>query len=89
MWRESGIQIRTEWAPGMNNEFIPPDSNALFDVIITNESPYRETLNYALALTSGISYRGSFAGNMMDLGFKINGDPSLRPLGDAFPLYKL
>ena len=25
----------------------------------------------------------------MDLGFKINGDPSLRPLGDAFPLYKL
>ena len=89
MWRENGIQIRTEWAPGMNNEFIPPDSNALFDVIITNESPYRETLNYALALTSGISYRGSFAGNMMDLGFKINGDPSLRPLGDAFPLYKL
>ena len=84
MWRENGIQIRTEWAPGMNNEFIPPDSTALFDVIITNESPYRETLNYALALTSGTSYRGSFAGNMMDLGFKINGNPGLRPLGDAF-----
>ncbi|CAL6383485.1 unnamed protein product [Bathycoccus prasinos] len=89
LWRESGIQIRTEWAPGMNNEFIPPDSTALFDVIITNESPYRETLNYALALISGTSYKGSFAANMMDLGFKINGNPDLRPLGDAFPLYKV
>jgi hypothetical protein len=89
MWRESRIQIRTEWAPGMNNEFIPPDSNALFDVIITNESPYRETLNYALALTSGTSYRGSFAGNTIGLGFTINGNPDMRPLGDVFPLYKL
>ena len=89
MWRENGIQIRTESAPGMNKEFIPPDSTALFNVIIRNESPYRETLNYALALTSDISYRGSFAGNMIDLGFKINGNPGLRPLGDAFPLYKL
>ena len=89
MWRENGIKIHTESAPGMNNKFIPPDSTALFDVIITNESPYRETLNYVLALTSGTSYRGSFAGNMMDLGFKINGNPGLRPLGGAFPLYKL
>merc|ERR1712159_150977 len=26
MWRENGIKIHTESAPGMNNEFIPPDS---------------------------------------------------------------
>ena len=84
IWREKGIQIRTEWAPGMNNEFIPPDSTALFDVIITNESLYRETLNYALVLTSGNSYKGDFYGNTMDLLFIVNG-AEFYPHGIAFP----
>ena len=73
----------------MNNEHVPPDSSALFDVVITIESPYRETLNYALTLTSGTSYAGAYGGNMLDLDFKINGNPMLRPLGDAFPLHKI
>ena len=72
----------------MNNEFIPPDSTALFDVIITNESPYRETLNYALVLTSGNSYKGDFDGNTMDLLFNVN-RAEFYPHSIAFPLHKL
>jgi len=89
MWRESGVKIdKTPWSASANNHFIPPDSNALFDIIITNASPYRETLNYALLLTSGKSYTKDLGGNMFDLTFTINGD-RLRPFGDAASLNKI
>jgi hypothetical protein len=52
MWRESGMILQTEWSPGVNNEFIPPGDDALYDLIITNESPYREGMSYGLVLTT-------------------------------------
>ena len=69
MWRESGLIIETEWSAGANNKFIPPGQRALFDLMITNESPYREGHIYGLLLTSGSKYVGDFGGNMMDLSF--------------------
>merc|ERR1711959_128199 len=53
MWRENGMSLETAWAAGVNNEYIPPHSNALYDVTITNDSPYRETMYFGLLLTSG------------------------------------
>ena len=89
MWRETDVKIdKTPWSAGANNHFIPPDSPALFDVVITNASPYRETLNYVLLLTSDQSYTDDFGGNMFDLTFTINGD-RLRPFGDVFSLNKI
>merc|ERR1712159_931627 len=89
MWRETDVKIdKTPWSAGANNHFIPPDSPALFDVVITNASPYRETLNYVLLLTSDQSYTDDFGGNMLDLTFTINGD-RLRPFGDVFSLNKI
>ena len=46
MWREGGLIIETEWSAGADNNFIPPDRRALFDLVITNESPYRDCLLY-------------------------------------------
>ena len=84
MWRETDVKIdKTPWSAGVNNHFIPPDSPALFDVGHRNASPYRETLNYVLLLTSDQSYTDDFGYNMLDLTFTINGD-RLRPFGDVF-----
>ena len=87
MWRESGLIIETEWSAGANNKFIPPGQRALFDLMITNESPYREGHIYGLLLTSGSKYVGDFGGNMMDLSFSINGADSLAPFHSLFPLH--
>ena len=53
MWRESGMIIQSDWSAGVNNGFIPPGDDALYDITITNESPFRETLSYGLVLTTG------------------------------------
>jgi len=89
IWRESDVKIeKIPWSASANNHFIPPDSTALFDIIITNASPYRETLNYVLLLTSSKSYTKNLGGNMFDLTFTINGD-KVRPFGDAASLNKI
>ncbi|CAL6391783.1 unnamed protein product [Bathycoccus prasinos] len=87
MWREGGLIIETEWSAGANNDFIPPHHRALFDLVITNESPYREGHIYGLLLTSGAQYTGDFGGNMMDLSFTINGADSLAPFHSLVPLH--
>jgi hypothetical protein len=87
MWREGGLIIETEWSAGANNDFIPPNHRALFDLVITNESPYREGHIYGLLLTSGAQYTGDFGGNMMDLSFTINGADSLAPFHSLVPLH--
>ena len=71
---ESGLIVET--AAPMNNKFIPPGQNALFDIIITNESPYRESHIYGLQLISGSQYTGDFGGNMLVI-IHINGVPNL------------
>jgi len=87
MWREGGLIIETEWSAGADNNFIPPDRRALFDLVITNESPYRESHIYGLLLTSGEQYTGDFGGNMMDLSFSINGGDQLAPFHSLVPLH--
>ena len=85
MWRESGLILTTQASPGMNNKFVSPHSSALFDVVITNESPYRERVDYGLMIMSGEQYVGDFGGNMLDLKFRING-VYVRPYGELLPL---
>jgi len=85
MWRESGIILTTQASAGVNNKFVSPQSSALFDVVITNESPYRETVNYGLMVMRGEQYTGDFGGNMLDLKFRING-VYVRPFGELLPL---
>jgi len=87
LWRESGLIVETAWATGVNNKAIPPGQNALFDIVITNESPYREGHIYGLLLTSGEQYTGDFGGNMMDLSFTLNGADSLAPFHSLVPLH--
>ena len=90
MWRESGLGIEAKHAAGSNNKFVLPGKPALFDVIITNDSPYREGHIYGLLLTSNETNGGSSfsGGNMLDLKFSINGDNTkLRPFGDLLPLH--
>ena len=89
MWREGGLIIETEWSAGADNNFIPPDHKALFDLVITNESPYREGHIYGLLLTSGKQYSGDFGGNMMDLSFTLNGVPSIAPFQSLVPLHDI
>jgi len=90
MWRESGLGIEAKHAAGSDNYFVLPGKPALFDVIITNDSPYREGHIYGLLLTSTETNGGSSfsGGNMLDLKFSINGDNTkLRPFGDLLPLH--
>jgi|TARA_B110000483_G_scaffold243296_1_gene332343 hypothetical protein len=87
LWRESGLIVETAWATGVNNKAIPPGQNALFDIVITNESPYREGHIYGLLLTSGEQYTGDFGGNMMDLSITLNGADSLAPFHSLVPLH--
>ena len=87
LWRESGLLVETAWAPGVNNKFIPPGQNALFDIIITNESPYRESHIYGLQLISGSQHTGDLGGNMLDLSFTVNGVPNLAPFQQLVPLH--
>ena len=90
MWRESGLGIEAKHAAGSDNYFVLPGKPALFDVIITNDSPYREGHIYGLLLTSNETNGGSSfsGGNMLDLKFSINGDNTkLRPFGDLLPLH--
>ena len=85
MWRESEVDLESAWAAGVNNEYIPPHSNALYDLTITNASPYRETMYFGLLLTSGEAHTADFGGNMLDLTFTINQD-RLRPFGSLLTL---
>jgi len=83
LWRESGMMLETAWAAGVNNKFIHPGQNALFDIIITNESPFREGLTYGLKLISDPKFNGDFAENMLDLSFTVNGVDTLAPYSSA------
>jgi len=83
LWRESGMMLETAWAAGVNNKFIHPGQNALFDIIITNESPFREGLTYGLKLISDPKFNGDFAENMLDLSFTVNGVDKLAPYSSA------
>ena len=89
MWRESGIGIEVAHAPGVNNMHIPPGADALFDVTITNESPYREDGRYGLLLTSRASYSKEAGGNMLGLVFGINtvNTESMVPFGSPYVLH--
>jgi len=89
IWREQGLTLGITASDGMNNEFIAPDSSALFDITITNESPYREGQNFGLLLTSGSRYTGTTYGNMKDLNFKINGIDMGNAMGDLFSLHDI
>ena len=86
MWRESGMILQTEWSPGVNNEFIPPGDDALYDLIITNESPYREGMSYGLVLTTGETWKGADGANMRDLSFSVSNVGGLSILGSMTPL---
>ena len=89
VWRESGLIVETAWAAGVNNKFIPPGQNALFDIIITNESPFREGHIYGLQLISGSKFNGDFGGNMLDLSFTVNGADTLAPYQSLVPLHDI
>ena len=81
--------LETAWAAGVNNKFIPPGQNALFDIIITNESPFREGHIYGLQLISGSEFNGDFGGNMLDLSFAVNGADTLAPYQSLVPLHDI
>jgi len=89
MWREQGLELSIAAADGINNEFIAPDASALFDITITNESPYREGQIFGLLLASGSNYAGDTYGNMKDLNFIINGNDKMSPMGDLFHLHDI
>ncbi|CAL6300661.1 unnamed protein product [Bathycoccus prasinos] len=89
MWREQGLELSIAAADGIDNEFIAPDSSALFDITITNESPYREGQIFGLLLASGSNYTGDTYGNMKDLNFIINGNDKMSPMGDLFHLHDI
>jgi hypothetical protein len=76
-------------ADGMDNEFIAPDLSALFDITITNVSPYREGQIFGLLLTSDSNYTGDTYGNMKDLNFIINGNDKILPFGVLFLLHDI
>jgi len=87
IWRESGLDIAVKHSPGSNNFLVLPSKPALFDVLITNDSPYQEAHIYGLLLTSGDTTESTFSGgNMLDLKFSINGDAKFRPFGDLMHL---
>ena len=84
-WVNTGINS----GYGMNNAAIVPDSSALFDIVITNDSPFRNSQIFGLLLTSGTSYSGDNAGNMKDLNFIVNGNNRFSTFGDLFPLHDI
>ena len=86
MWRESGMILQTEWSPGVNNEFVPPGDDALYDLIITNESPYREGMSYGLVLTTGETWKGADGANVRDLSFTVSNVGGLSSFGSMTPL---
>jgi len=89
MWREAGLIVETASGAGVNNKFIPPGQNALFDIIITNASPFREGHIYGLQLISGSEFNGDFGGNMLDLSFTINGVNTIAPYQSLVPLHDI
>ena len=74
MWRENGMQLSLSASAGMNNRAIPPGKSALYDITITNESPYREPVAMGLSLTQSESYTGAFGANVLDLPMSVSGD---------------
>jgi len=89
MWREQGLELNIAAAVGMNNEAIAPDSSALFDITIENNSPYREGQIFGLLLASGSGYTGDMYGNMKDLNFIINGNDKISPMSELFYLHDI
>ena len=71
-----------------DNNFIPPDHKALFDLVITNESPYRRAYIWIVA-NFRKTIQCDFGGNMMDLSFTLNGVPSIAPFQSLVPLHDI
>ena len=87
MWRENGILLSVTRAKGFDNmEHILPGTSALYDVTITNESPYREGLSLGLVMATDDSYSGSVGGNTKDLSMTINGGAKIPAFGGMYSL---
>ena len=69
-----------------NTDHILPGTSALYDVTITNESPYREGLSLGLVMATDDSYSGSVGGNTKDLSVTINGGAAIPAFGGMYSL---
>jgi hypothetical protein len=54
VFRESGVYTEIPLKTKMNTENLNPGQRAIFEVVITNESPYREAGQFALRLVDGL-----------------------------------
>ena len=55
VFRESGVSLEVPLATKMNTENMNPGQRAIFEVVIKNESPYREEGAFALRLVDGLA----------------------------------
>jgi hypothetical protein len=86
MWRENGVSITNVMAAsGVDALHIPPHSDALFDIVIQNETPYRESAAFGLVVVADDAYSGDVGGNTNDLTFKVNGN-TLPAFGGMYTL---
>jgi hypothetical protein len=86
MWRENGVSIvNVMAASGVDASHIPPHSDALFDIVIENQTPYRESAAFGLIVVADDAYSGDVGGNANDLTFKVNGN-TLPAFGGMYAL---
>ena len=86
MWRENGVSIKNVMAAsGVDASHIPPHSDALFDIVIENQTPYRESAAFGLIVVADDAYSGDVGGNANDLTFKVNGN-TLPAFGGMYAL---
>jgi hypothetical protein len=86
MWRENGVSIvNVMAASGVDASHIPPHSDALFDIVIENQTPYRESAAFGLVVVADDAYSGDVGGNANDLTFKVNGN-TLPAFGGMYAL---
>ena len=63
MFRESGVYTEIPLETKMNTENLNPGQRAIFEVVIKNESPYREAGQFALRLVDGLQSSASINRN--------------------------
>jgi len=54
IWRESGVSLEIPLATKLNSEGLNPNQRAIIELVIKNESPYREASAFALRLVDGL-----------------------------------